>query len=128
MIFAQKTAAAIRDLLGGEHADVGYNPYWVTYYPARMAAKDGESVNVVLRIVNDAERRVTGVVWARGYGDVEFEVEEVEYEAKAGEVCEIPLMVKVKEGARKGIHVLTADVEYDGELFGEPVTGYVVVE
>ena len=33
-----------------------------------------------------------------------------------------------KKGARKGIHVLTADVEYDGELFGEPVIGYIVVE
>lgn len=123
-----ETTAAIRDLLGGEHADVGYNPYWATYYPVTTSAKGGESVDVVLRIVNDAERGVSGVVWPRCYGDVEFEVDKVGYEAKAGEVCEIPLSVKVKREARKGIHVLTADVEYDGELFGEPVIGYVVVE
>jgi len=123
-----ETTSAIRDLLGPERADIGYNPYWVSYYPARAAAKEGEGVNVALRIVNDAEHDVCGFVRPRGYGDVEFEVDEAVYEAGRGEVCEVPLVVKVKKGARKGIHVLTADVEYDGELFGEPVTGYIVVE
>ena len=123
-----ETTSAIRDLLGPERANVGYNPYWVTYYPARVAAKEGESVSVVLRIVNDAQRDVSGFVRPRGYGDVDFEVNEVAYEVGRGEVCEVSLVVKVKKAARKGIHALTADVEYDGELFGEPVIGYVVVE
>jgi len=123
-----ETTAAIRDLLGPERADIGYNPYWVTYYPAKTAVKEGERVSVSLRIVNDAEHDVCGYVRPRGYGDVEFEVDEAVYEAGRGEVCKVPLVVKVKKGARKGIHVLTADVEYDGELFGEPVIGYIVVE
>ena len=125
--WALETTDAITALLPPPHPEIGYDPYWAAFYPARVNARPGEEVQITLRLKNHANRSVTGKIWTRSYGDLVVEQESVEYVLEPGEQQEFPLNVKVEKTASTGVHIVTADIEYDGFMFAEFTHGYVQI-
>ncbi len=128
MKWALETTDAITALLPGPNQEIAYDPYWAVFYPARIIAKPGGEVQIALRLKNHAEHSVKGKIWTRSYGDLIIEQGSLEYTLAPGEQKDFSLRVKINENASSGVHIVTADIEYDGFLFAEFAHGYIQID
>ena len=127
MDWAMKTTDAIQSLLPPGHSEIGFNPYWITFYPAKESMKPGERKQVVLRIKNTADRTVSGKAWLKSHDDITFPEKVLNYELGQGEMREIPVEIKIKTSCRPGTYIITADIEFGHEFFGEYPQGYIII-
>ena len=88
----------------------------------------GERKQVVLRIKNTANHQVSGKAWLKSHDDIIFPEKELNYDLGPGENGEIPVEVKVKADCRPGTYIITADIEFNNEFFGEYPQGYIIVD
>ncbi len=123
-----ETTDAIRSLLPPPDQNLGFDPYWASFYPVRTKMKAGQQTKIVLRVKNDTGKTVSGRFKVTGYGDVVFENEGFDYELNPGETKDFPVRVKSKKSAGKGIHIVTADIEFDGNVFGEYPQAYIELD
>ena len=128
MKWALETTDAITALLPTPHPEIAYDPYWAVFYPARIIVKPGEEVQIALRLKNHAEHSVTGKIWTRSYGNLIIEQESLEYTLAPGEQKDFPLLVKIDKNASPGVHIVAADIEYDGFIFAEFAHGYIQID
>jgi glyoxylase-like metal-dependent hydrolase (beta-lactamase superfamily II) len=126
--WASKTTDAIKDLLPPDNPDLAYDPYWASFYPARIHIKAGDKVEISLRLKNYSGKALTGKCRLKCYGDFTFENEVIAYEMKTGETKDFPVIVKSKKSAGKGIHIITADIEYDNTVFAEFPQAYLQID
>ncbi|NOY37298.1 MAG: MBL fold metallo-hydrolase [Chlorobi bacterium] len=125
--WAIETTDIITALLSPPHPELGFNPYWVTFYPARVYAKPGDEVQISLRIKNPGKRMVYGMFRPKNYGNLAIQEKSVEYTLQPGEQRDFPLKIKVERSAQTGVHIITADVQFDGEVYAELPQGYIQV-
>lgn len=128
MAWAVNTADAIAALLKPHLPETGYNPYWASFYPARMKVFPGEKVKMALRIKNFCNTGISGHFRLKNYGNIIFEQEEYTYELQSGESKDIRFTVKVSKVPAPGIHIITADIYCNNELFGELPQGFLEEE
>ena len=128
MKWALETTDAITALLPTPYPEIAYDPYWAVFYPTRIIAKPGEEVQIAVRLKNHAEHSVTGKIWTRSYGNIIIEQEPVEYTLAPGEQKDFPFFVKINKNASSGVHIVTADIEYDGLMFAEFAHGYIQID
>lgn len=126
--WAIETTDALRSLLPPPLPDLGYDPYWATFYPSRIHLQAGEKTEIMLRLKNYTNRTISGKYQLKGYGNIIFEKKLVEYELKPGETKDLPVVVKSKITAKNGIHIVTADIEYDNHVFGEYPQAYIEID
>jgi glyoxylase-like metal-dependent hydrolase (beta-lactamase superfamily II) len=125
--WATETTDAIRSLLAPPLQDLGYDPYWATFYPIRVRVRAGKETETSLRLKNYSNHPITGKYRLKSYGDIIIGNKTIEYELQPGETAYFPVKIKSKSSARNGIHILTADIEYDKLLFGEYPQAYIEV-
>ena len=128
MDWAMSTTDAIISLLPPGHSEIGFNPYWTTFYPAKQAMVPGERKEVMLRIKNTASKPVSGKVWPRSHENILFPEKAINFELGPGEEGEIPIDIKVKTSCRSGTYIITADIEFGHEFFGESTQGYIIID
>jgi len=128
MDWAVKTTDIIRAILPSGLPEMGYDPYWTTFYPARLKVKPGEQVRIALRLRNSGENWIRGQFRLKKYGNISFSQEVYLYELKPGEMKDIPLLVEVSAVPSPGIHIITADILCNDELFAELPQGYLEEE
>ncbi len=125
--WAVNTTDALRNILPPGRSEVGFNPYWASFYPAKLGMKPGEKREVVLRIKNKESHPVAGMVWLKGSEDISLSDRAIPYKLGPGEDGSLKVSVSVKKTGRPGTHIITADVEFDHELFGEFPHAYIQV-
>jgi len=125
--WAMGTTDVITALLPPGHAETGFNPYWNTFYPAKTTMKPGERKQLVLRIKNTASYPVSGRAWPKSHDDIVLQKKELSYDLAPGEDGEIPVEIKVNAGCQPGTYIITADIEFDTEFFGEYPQAYIIV-
>jgi hypothetical protein len=125
--WAMATTDIITALLPPGHAETGFNPYWTTFYPARQTMSPGDRHKVTLRIRNPGSKPVSGKAWPKSHDDIIFSEKALYFELEPEEEGEIPLDIKVKKGCRPGTYIITADIKFGHEFFGEYPQGYIVV-
>ncbi len=123
--WATTTTDAITALLPPPFQEMGFDPYWASFYPARTHARAGEEVKIMLRLKNYTGHAFVGRFYPKAYGNISIGKKVVEYSLNAGETREFPVIVKVNANASKGIHVITADIGFLGELFAEYPQAYI---
>ncbi len=123
-----KTTDAITNLLPPGQSETGFNPYWASFYPAKITMSPGQEKQVVLNIINRANHPVSGRIWLKTSDDIEFNKKMVDYVIEPGENGAIPIIIKAKDRSQPGTHILTADIEFDNELFGEFPQGYIIID
>jgi hypothetical protein len=64
----------------------------------------------------------------KSHDDIIFPEKELNYDLGPGENGEIPVEVKVKADCRPGTYIITADIEFNNEFFGEYPQGYIIVD
>ena len=126
--WALGTTDVITALLPPGHAETGFNPYWTTFYPVKITMVPGDRKQLVLRINNTAGHHVTGKAWLKSHDDITFPAEEFSYDLGPGENGEIPVEMKVKADCRPGTYIITADIEFDNEFYGEYPQGYIIID
>lgn len=126
--WAVKATDAIKSLLTPPNLEMGYNPYWATFYPAKVRIKAGEETRIALRLKNKADYVINGKFLLKSYGDILLDQKPVEYILGPGETKDFSILLKSKKTARAGIHIVTADIEYNHELYGELPQGYVQID
>jgi glyoxylase-like metal-dependent hydrolase (beta-lactamase superfamily II) len=127
MDWAMSTTDAIISLLPPGHSEIGFNPYWTTFYPAKSTMEPGEKKQVALRIKNTSGNQVAGKAWLKSHDDIIFPQKILNYELGPEEEIEIPIEIKVKADCRPGTYIITADIEFDKEFFGEYPQGYIII-
>ena len=128
MDWAVNTTDVIRAILPPDLPEMGYNPYWATFYPARTRVKPGEHVRIALRLRNSGNNRIRGQFRLKNYGNISFSQEEYPYDLKPGEMKDIPLLVQVSAIPAPGIHIITADIICNDELYAEFPQGFLEEE
>ena len=126
--WAMSTTDVITALLPPGHAETGFNPYWTTFYPVKKTMITGERKQLVLRIKNTTSHHVSGKAWLKSHDDIVFPQKEINYDLGPGENGEIPVEIKVKEGCQPGSYIITADIEFNNEFFGEYPQAYIIVD
>ncbi|KPL10383.1 MAG: hypothetical protein AMS26_21505 [Bacteroides sp. SM23_62] len=126
--WAVKTTDAITGLLSPGHSELGFNPYWCTFYPAKIKINPGEEKQVMLRINNTANHGVSGKIWLKSSDEIVFRKEKMDYLIAPGTNTGIPVIIKARQKARPGTHIITADIEFDDEFFGEYPQGYITID
>ncbi len=127
MEWAMGTTDAIVSLLPPGHSEIGFNPYWTTFYPAKQTMAPGEKKQVMLKIKNTASQPVSGKAWLKSHDDILFPDKALNYQLGPGEEGEIPVDIKVKPDCLPGTYIITADIEFGHEFFGEYPQGYIIV-
>ncbi len=122
------TTDAIRALLSPPIQDLGFDPYWVSFYPVRTKIKSGQEVKKNIRLKNYTKNPVTGHFKLKSYGDIAFENEIINYTLNPGETKDFPVRIRVENFAGKGIHIVTADIEFNGQVFGEYPQAYIELD
>jgi glyoxylase-like metal-dependent hydrolase (beta-lactamase superfamily II) len=125
--WAITTTDIITALLPPGHSEIGFNPYWTTFYPAKTVMDPGEKRQVMLRIRNAASHPVSGKARLKSHKSITFPDPVLEYELAPGEVGELPVDIWVKANSMPGTYMITADIGFDNEYFGEYPLGYVIV-
>ncbi len=126
--WATETTDAVTALLSPPFQDLGYDPYWASFYPARVHVKPGAEVRIALRLKNYTNRELTGTFSPVAYGNLSFRERTVSYDLMPGETRDIPFTVTVDKKAGKGIHIVTANIVYDGELYVEYPQAYLEID
>ncbi len=126
--WAMKTTDAITALLLPGHSELGFNPYWTSFYPAKITMNPGEEIQLVLSIKNTASHSVSGKIWLKSYDDIVFQEKTMDYVLEPGENGKIPVEIKVKKNCRPGTYIITADIEFDNQFFGEYPQGYIQID
>jgi glyoxylase-like metal-dependent hydrolase (beta-lactamase superfamily II) len=127
MDWAMNTTDDIISMLPPGQAEVGFNPYWTSFYPAKRTMVPGERDQVVLRIKNAASQPVSGRAWPKSHDDILLPEKVLNFELGPEEEGEIPVELKVKPGCRPGTYIITADIEFAHEFFGEYPLGYIII-
>jgi glyoxylase-like metal-dependent hydrolase (beta-lactamase superfamily II) len=122
------TTDAITALLPPGHSELGFNPYWANFYPAKFAMERGEEKDVLLRIKNTASHYVSGKIWMKSSDDIQFRKKTIDFNLGPGENGEIPVNIRVKVSCLPGTYIITADIEFDHEFFGEYPQGYIIID
>jgi glyoxylase-like metal-dependent hydrolase (beta-lactamase superfamily II) len=125
--WAMGTTDIITALLPPGHAEIGFNPYWTTFYPAKQIIAPGERKQVMLRIKNTANKPVSGRAWPKSHERIMIPKKAISFELGPEEEGEIPVDIKVKRGCQPGTYIITADIEFGHEFFGEYPQGYIIV-
>ena len=125
MNWAVATTDAIKALLPPAHPDMGYDPYWATFYPAKIKIKPGEKAGLTLRLKNNSYTKIPGKFLLKSYGNLSFDKEAQEYILQPGETKDIAFFVKSPITASVGIYIITADIIFDNELYAEFPQGYI---
>ena len=128
MNWAVETTDAIKALLPPAHPEMGYNPYWATFYPAKIKIKPGEKVRMALRLKNCSYGKITGKFRLKSHGNLNFDNEVREYDLAPGEIKDFSFFVKSAATISPGIYIITADILYDNEMFAEFPLGYLELE
>jgi hypothetical protein len=128
MEWAVETTDAIKALLPPELPEMGYDPYWASIYPAKIITSPGESVSMALRLKNRGHITISGKLRLKSYGNLIFEKVEYSFAIPPGETKDIGFTVKSADNASPGVHVVTADILCNTELFAEFTQGYIVLE
>lgn len=123
-----ETTDNIRSLLLPPYRDLGFDPYWASFYPVRTQIKPGQEVTKYLRLKNYTSGNISGSFNMIAYGDIIFDKEKFTYELAPGETKEFPVIIKSKKTAGKGIHIVTADIEFGGQIFGEYPQAYIELD
>lgn len=126
--WAIETSDAIRALLSPPLQDLGFDPYWATFYPVRTKCIKGEQIRVDLRLKNCSMNEVRGQYKIKSYGNLFIEDVFVGYQLKPGETKIFPVNILVDKKAKKGIHIITADIEIDGQTYAEYPQGYIEID
>ena len=126
--WATSTSDALRNILPPGRSEVGFNPYWASFYPAKQSMKPGEKTEVHLRIKNKESRPVAGTVCLKSTGDIVFGERELSYSLGPGEEGSLTVSLSLRKTCRPGIHLITADMEFDQEFFGEFPQAYIQVD
>jgi hypothetical protein len=114
--WTEETTTAIRSLLSPPFQDLGYDPYWASFYPARVNLQPGKSAELTLRLKNYSNRTLSGKYLLKGYGNIIFEKKTTDYQLKPGETKDFPIVIKCETPVEKGIHITTTDIEYDHQF------------
>ncbi len=126
--WAMNTTDAITGLLPPGQSETGFNPYWASFYPAKITMSPGQEKQVVLNIMNRANHSVSGKIWLKSSDHIEFKKKMVNYVIEPGENGAIPIIIKAKDTGQSGTHILTADIEFDKTFFGEFPQGYIIID
>ena len=126
--WAMTTTDIITALLPPGHSEIGFNPYWTSFYPAKKTMIPGEKEQVVLRIKNTASHHISGKAWLKSHDDIIFPEKALSYDLGPGQEGEIPVEIKVKAGCLPGTYIITADIKFDHEFFGEYPQGYIIID
>jgi len=126
--WAVKTTDVITSCLMPGHSEIGFNPYWATFYPAKSHVHPGGDVQLFLRIINVADQGVPCRIILKGPDDIEFGEKVVETLIGPGETAEIPVRMHVGKKGRVGTHLITADIEFGNEIFGALPVGYIITD
>lgn len=126
--WATETTDALTSLLPMPYPEFGYEPYWITFYPARVILKKGEETQVMIRIKNPAKASISGNIWPKFYGELNIEEAPIEFMLQPGEQKDFPLKIKVNKDAQAGINIITADVELNEKLMAEFPQGYIQID
>ena len=127
MAWVVNTTDAIAALLKPHLPETGYNPYWASFYPARIKGKPGEEATMVLRLKNPDKSLARGSFRLKCYGDFKTDQDVVEFSLKPGEVKDIPFVIQCNNKAAAGLHIVTADITIEEEVYAEFPQGYVEV-
>ena len=128
-VFAVATEdKAITALLPPPIQDLGYDPYWASFYPTRVHIQAGEEAEIALRLKNYTNKPLSGKYRLKGYGDLILEKKAIEYNLNPSETKDFPVKIKSKDSAGKGIHILTVDIDYDKYIFGEYPQAYIEID
>lgn len=123
-----ETSDAIRSLLCPPYQDLGYNPYWASFYPVRMKLKSGQEAQTFLRLKNSSNKTVSGKFKIKCYGNVMFNNDIINYELSSGETKDFPVEIKFGNSAENGIYVVTADIDFGGQIFSEYPQAYIELD
>ncbi len=126
--WARKTTDDITSVLPPGRSEIGFNPYWASFYPATLKLKPGGETEVVLHMINKEQHSVSGTIRMKSSDDLVFRDETIDFELKPGENGAVPVSIKAKKTGRPGTHIITADLEFDGEFFGELPQGYIQID
>jgi len=126
--WAMSTTDAIKNTLPAGQSETGFNPYWASFYPALTGMTAGKETEVFLRIVNRKSYSVSGTIRLRSSEDIVFDNETIPYTISPGETGSIALALSVKKKCPPGTHIITADIEFDNEFYGELPTGYIQID
>ena len=126
--WAMTTTDAIKNTLPPGQSETGFNPYWASFYPAKMTVAPGKETEMVLRIVNRKSHPVSGTIWLKSSEDIIFANPRVSYTISPGETGSFAVALSVKRKYRPGTHIITADLEYDHAFYGELPTGYIQID
>jgi glyoxylase-like metal-dependent hydrolase (beta-lactamase superfamily II) len=126
--WAMTTTDAIKNTLPPGHSETGFNPYWATFYPAKTTLVPGGETEMHLRIVNRKSHTVSGTIWLHSSEDVVFTDQVISYTISPGETGKIAVALSVEQKCRPGTHIITADIEFDNEFYGELPTGYIQID
>jgi glyoxylase-like metal-dependent hydrolase (beta-lactamase superfamily II) len=123
--WAVNTTDAIMAILPPVLPEMAFNPYWATFYPARVRIRPGEEVTMALRLKNPGKCRITGRFRLKSYGNIRFGEDVYSFELKPGETKDISFKVKVSPEHSPGIHIITADILCNDEFFAEIPQGFL---
>jgi glyoxylase-like metal-dependent hydrolase (beta-lactamase superfamily II) len=125
--WAMAATDATVTLLPPGQSETGFDPYWASFYPAKIRLNPGEKAEVLLRIRNSSGHGISGRAMVKSHGSIRISQHVVKYEMGPGEDGEIPVGITVTSGGRPGTYILTADIETGDELFGEYPLGYIII-
>jgi glyoxylase-like metal-dependent hydrolase (beta-lactamase superfamily II) len=128
MDWAVSTTDVIRAILPPGLPEIGYDPYWATFYPARTRVTPGEQIRIALRLRNSGSNRIRGQFRLKNYGNISFAQKEYPFDLKPGEMKDFPLLVQVSVVPARGIHIITADIICNDELYAELPQGFLEEE
>ena len=126
--WAAETTDALTSLLPSPYPEFGYEPYWITIYPARIKAKKGDEIQVMIRVKNPAKAPISGLIRPKFYGELKIKKEPIEFRLLPGEQKDFPVQIKVDKEAQTGIHIITADIEFNEEIMAELPQGYLQID
>ncbi len=126
--WAVRTTDAITGILPPGRSEIGFNPYWCRFYPAKMKMARRGKKQVVLRIDNTENHAVSGKIFLKSSDEIIFPEKQMDYFIPPGTTKEIPVILEASQKGRPGTHIITADIEFDGEQFGEYPMGYITID
>ncbi|MFO7669354.1 MAG: MBL fold metallo-hydrolase [Bacteroidales bacterium] len=125
--WAMTTTEAIRSLLSPRHSEMGFNPYWASFYPAKMITTPGKETEMLLQMINRESHPVSGTIRMKSSDEIIFRNQTIPFVLGPGEKGAIPVIMKTGRAGRSGTHIITADITFDNELFGELPLGYLQI-
>lgn len=126
--WAMSTTDVIKSVLPPGHSEIGFNPYWASFYPAKITIKSGGESEMILHIKNVENRSVSGTIWLKSSEKIGFLRKAIPYVIGPQETGTFPVSVQVKKSSPAGTHIITADITVDNELFGELPLGYIQID